>query len=149
MKTMSNATMETTSRPGPSTNGSWLGTGFEIPRFEIPNVVMPVAFRDFLENSAAQAKENFEIKKAGTDTMAEQVDTTYTNVALGLFDLTRKMFDVARDNTKAGFNFTAQLMTVKSPWEMAVLSSTHAREQFEAISERSREVAALARKLTT
>jgi len=146
---MSNATMETTSRPGPSTNGSWLGTGFEIPRFEIPNVVMPVAFRDFLENGAAQAKENFEIMKAGTDTMAEQVETTYTNVALGLFDLTRKMFDLARVNTNAGFNFTAQLMTVKSPWEMAVLSSTHAREQFEAISEQSREVAAIARKLTT
>jgi hypothetical protein len=66
--------------------------------------------------------------KVGTDTMAEQVETTYTNVALGLFDLTRKMFDLARVNTNAGLNFTAQLMTVKSPWEMAVLSSTHARE---------------------
>jgi hypothetical protein len=43
---MSNTTVETTTRPDYSTNGSWLGTGFEIPRFEIPNVALPVAFRD-------------------------------------------------------------------------------------------------------
>jgi phasin len=60
-----------------------------------------------------------------------------------------ELIEVARTNTNAAFDFAAELMSVKSFSEMIELSTGHARKQFEALSEQTKEFAALAQKIAT
>jgi hypothetical protein len=50
-------------------------------------------------------------------------------------DYNLKMIDMARVNTEGVFEFARQLATAKSPSEMVELWTSHARKQFEMLSE--------------
>jgi phasin len=59
------------------------------------------------------------------------------------------LIEAARANTSAAFDFAAALMGAKSVSEMIELSTRHAREQFETLSEQTKELTALAQKVAT
>ena len=59
------------------------------------------------------------------------------------------MIEAARVNTNAAFDFAGELMAAKTLSEVVELSSTHARKQFEALTEQSKELSALAQKVAT
>ena len=52
-------------------------------------------------------------------------------------------------NTNAAFDFAGELIAAKTLSEMVELSSTHARKQFEALTQQSKELSALAQKVAT
>ena len=108
---------------------------FEMPKFDIPNVEMPAAFREFAERGVAQA----------TDVL----ETTYSTATKGASDYGLKVIEAARVNTNAAFDFAGELMAAKTLSEMVELSSTHARKQFETLTQQSKELSALAQKVAT
>jgi phasin family protein len=63
-------------------------------------------------------------------------------------DYSLKMIDMAKANTEAVFEFARQLASAKAPSDLATVWTTHARKQFEMLSEQSRELAALGQKMT-
>src|SRR5215467_10103378 len=115
---------------------------FEIPKFEIPKVEMPAAFREFAERGVAQAKDTYEKMKAAAEEATDVLETTYSTATKGASDYGLKVIDAARD-------FAGELITAKTVSEVIELSGAHARKQFEALTEQSKELSALAQKVAT
>lgn len=107
----------------------------------------PTAFREFMKNSCAQARENCEIIKASTRTLSEHFQSSYSDTSMGFIALTAKLFESSRISSEAAFEFAEQLVVAKSPMEASVLLSTHARKRLEAIWEQGEAVAVLAQNL--
>jgi phasin len=122
---------------------------FEMPKFDIPQVEMPAAFREFAERGVAQAKDTYEKMKAAAEEATDVLETTYSTATKGASDYGLKVIEAARVNTNAAFDFAGELMAAKTLSEMVELSSTHARKQFEALTQQSKELSALAQKVAT
>jgi phasin len=122
---------------------------FEMPKFEIPKVEMPAAFREFAERGVAQAKDTYEKMKAAAEEATDVLETTYSTASKGAGEYGLKVIEAARVNTNAAFDFFGELITAKTPSELIELSSSHARKQFETVTEQSKELGALAQKVAT
>ena len=122
---------------------------FEMPKFDIPKVEMPAAFREFAERGVAQAKDTYEKMKAAAEEATDVLETTYSTATKGASDYGLKVIEVARTNTNAAFDFAGEIMAAKTLSEVVELMSAHARKQFEALTEQSKELAALAQKVAT
>ena len=122
---------------------------FEMPKFDIPNVEMPAAFREFAERGVAQAKDTYEKMKAAAEEATDVLETTYSTATKGASDYGLKVIEAARVNSNAAFDFAGELMAAKTLSEMVELSSTHARKQFEVLTQQSKELSALAQKVAT
>jgi phasin len=122
---------------------------FEMPKFDIPKVEMPAAFREFAERGVAQCKDTYEKMKAAAEEATDVLETTYSTATKGYSDYGLKVIEAARLNTNATLDFFGELITAKSPSEVIELSSTHARKQFEALTEQGKELTALAQKVAT
>jgi phasin len=132
----------------PST-GAFEMPKFEIPKFEIPKVEMPAAFREFAERGVAQCKDTYEKMKAAAEEATDVLETTYSTATRGYSDYGSKVIEAARVNTNAAFDFAGELITAKTLSEVIELSSAHVRKQFEAFTEQSKELTALAQKVAT
>ena len=122
---------------------------FEIPSFDMPKMEVPAAFREVAEKSVAQAKETWDKMKAATEEATDVLEESYATASKGAADYNLKVIEIARANTNAYFDFAAQLFSVKSLSEVVELSTTHARTQFETATAQSKELTALAQKVTT
>jgi phasin len=122
---------------------------FEMPKFEIPKVEMPAAFREFAERGVAQCKDTYEKMKAAAEEATDVLETTYSTASKGASDYGLKVIEATRVNTNAAFDFFGELITAKSPSEIIELSSSHARKQFEALTQQGKELTALAQKVAT
>jgi phasin len=117
--------------------------------FAVPNVEMPAAFRDLAEKGITQAKEHYARAKAAAEDTTNVLEASYANASRGAADYGLKVVEIARANTNTAFDFMGKLMTARSVSDVVELSSTHAREQFEAATEQFRELSALAQKIAS
>jgi phasin len=122
---------------------------FDLPKFDLPKLEVPAAFREIAEKSVAQAKDAYERVKAAAEEATDVLEDTYTTAAKGAADYNLKVIEAARANTNAAFDYARELLDVKSFSEVIELSTSHARKQFEAVSEQTKELAALAQKVAT
>ena len=122
---------------------------FEMPKFDIPQVEMPAAFREFAERGVAQAKDTYEKMKAAAEEATDVLETTYSTATKGASDYGLKVIEVARVNTNAAFDFAGEVMAAKTLSEVVELTSAHTRKQFEALTQQSKELNALAQKVAT
>ncbi len=72
---------------------------------------------------------------------------SYTATAGNMRDYNRKMIDMAHANAEAAFELARQLATAKAPSDIAELWASHARKQFEMLSEQTKELTALGQKI--
>jgi phasin len=100
------------------------------------------------KNGAAQAKEAFEKMNVATADAAALIKNSYSTVVKGAQDYNNKVIEFAQANTVAAFDFAQKLSGVKSPSDFMELSTEHSREQLEALTEQTKELAALAQKVT-
>jgi phasin len=121
---------------------------FEMPKFEMPKMEIPAAFREFAEKSVSQAKENYEKMKSAAEEATDLLEGTYATASKGTSDYGLKVIDAARTNANAAFDFYSGLMSVKSFSEVVELSTAYSRKQFETLTEQSKELTALAQKVT-
>ena len=122
---------------------------FDLSKFEVPNVEVPAAFREILEKGVSQAKDLNEKVKAAAAEAAHVVEETYTTVAQGSAEYNRKAVEAALSNADTFFDYALALLTAKSPTEIIKLSSAHLTQQFEAVTEQTKELSGLAHKLAT
>ena len=120
-----------------------------LPKFDIPKMEVPAAFREFAETSVTQAKDNWEKMKAASEEASDLIEDSYATASKGASDYGLKVIEVSRANTNAAVDFAAKLFTVKSLAEVVELSTSHARQQFETFSAQGKELTALAQKVTT
>ncbi len=122
---------------------------FDIPSFDMPKMEVPAAFREMAEKSVSQAKDNWEKMKTATEEATDVLETSYATASKGAADYGMKVIDLARTNTNTAFDFATQLFAAKSISEVVELTSAHARSQFETATAQTKELTALAQKVTT
>jgi len=119
------------------------------PGAAFPGVEAPAAFRDMAEKSLSQAKDSYEKIKSAAEEATGVLEDTYATASKGAADYALKVIELTRENTNANFDFAIELLGVKTFSEFIELSSAHARKQFEAMSEQTKELASLAQKVAT
>ena len=122
---------------------------FDLPKFEVPKMEVPAAFREFAEKSVTQAKDNWEKMKAASEEASDLIEDSYATASKGAADYGLKLIEASRTNTNSMFDYATQLMSVKSLSEAVELSTSHLRKQFDTLSAQSKELTALAQKVTT
>jgi phasin len=106
------------------------------------------AFRATAENTSAQAKEALEKMSAATADATDLIKNCYSTAVKGAQDYNTKVIEFAQANTEAARDFVQKLSGVKSPSDFIELSTDHSRKQFETLTEQTKELAALAQKVT-
>jgi phasin len=105
-------------------------------------------FRATAESGSAQAKEAFEKMSAATTEATALIKNSFSTAVKGAQDYNTKLIEFAQTNTEAAFAFAQKLSDVKSPSDFVELSTDHSRKQFETLTEQTKELAALAQKLS-
>ena len=99
----------------------------EMPKFDMPHMEVPAAFREFAEKGVAQTKDAYEKIKAAAEQNTEMLETFYSTASKGSTEYGLKVIEVARANTNAYFDFVGSLFGVKSPSELVELTTAHSR----------------------
>jgi phasin len=113
-----------------------------------PMTAAPQAFRATAENGSAQAKEAFEKMSAATAEATDLIKNSFSTAVKGAQDYNTKFIEFAQTNTEAALDFVQKLSGVKSPSDFIELSTEHSRKQLETLTEQTKELAALAQKVT-
>jgi phasin len=116
---------------------------------KLPNLEVPEAFREFTEKGAAQTKEMYERMRLGAEEATSLLENTFKTASTGAVEFNRQMIENARSNANAVFDHAVALLGAKSPSEAIEVSTAHARKQFEAVADQTKELTALAQKVTT
>lgn len=106
------------------------------------------AFRETAENGSAQAKAAFANASTAAADAATLMKDSYSRTVKGAQEYNTKVIEFAQANTKAAFDFAQELVGVKSPSEFFELSTSHSRRQLETLTEQTKELTALAQKIT-
>jgi len=106
------------------------------------------AYRATAENGSAQAKEAFEKMSTASAKTTDLIKNSYSTAVKGAQDYNTKFIEFAQTNTEAAFDFVQKLSGVKSPSDFIELSTEHSRKQLETLTEQTKELAALAQKVT-
>lgn len=121
----------------------------EMPKFDLQNMEIPAAFRDFAEKGVAQAKGNYEKFKAAAEDATDMLEDAFSTASKGISEYGLKAIEVSRVNTNASFDFATQLFGVKSLSEVVELTSAHARKQFEVFTTQGKELTSIAQQVVT
>ena len=113
-----------------------------------PKMDATQAFRMTAENGSARAKEAFEKIRASTAEATGLFKDSFSTAVKGVQDYNTKFFEFAQTNTEAAFAFAQKLSGAKSPSDFVELSTEHSHKQFERLTEQTKELAALAQKVT-
>ena len=116
---------------------------------EFATAAINETFRQTAEKGLAQTKDTYEKAKVATEHATDILNDTYATVAKGATDYNLKIIEIARTNTNTAFEHAQKLIGAKSPLEFVVLSTTHARKQFDTMIAQTKELTELAQKVTT
>ena len=119
------------------------------PYFSLANfgAEFPIGLRELAEKSVANGKDVYDKMKAAAEDATGALEGTVSAAAKGTADYNRKVIEVARANANAAFDYARALLDAKSMTDVAELSSTHAHKQFEALSQQTKDLTALAQRL--
>ncbi len=103
---------------------------------------------DMNTKTTAQAKEAHEKMSAATSGAADVIKNSYSTAVKGVFEYNNKFIEFTQANTTAAYDFVQKLSGLQSPSAFAELSTEHLRKQIETVTEQTRQLAALAQKVT-
>lgn len=81
--------------------------------------------------------------------MTKQFENTFSTVVDGMQEYNLKVLEFAKSNSDAAFDYAKQIVSVKSPSELMVLWTAHARKQFEDLTAQTKELATLGKKVSS
>ena len=113
-----------------------------------PMTAAAQASRAMAEQGTNQAKEAFEKVSAATAETADLIKNSVSTAVKGAQDYNNKVIEFAQANTKAALDFVQKLSGVNSPSDFVQLATDHSRKQFEILTEQTKELTALAHKVT-
>jgi phasin len=96
---------------------------------------------------SAQTKPSYDRMSAATTEAADLVKASCSTALKGARDYNNRFMEFAHANSNAAFDFVQHLYGVKSPSDFMELATEHARTQTTALTEQTKELAALAQKL--
>src|SRR5215207_10039241 len=112
----------------------------------LPNTGVSQASGDMADRGNTQAREAYEKASSGAMEGAELLKTCCATAMKGAQEYNNKFMEFAHANSNSAFEFIQKMYEVRSPSAFIELSTEHSRKQFEALTEQSKELAALAQK---
>jgi phasin len=109
---------------------------------------IPETFKTTAQNGSSQAKEASEKMSRVAAESADLIKNCYVTGLNGAHEYNTKVMEFAKGNTEAGFSFAKKLSEVKSPSEFLELTTDYSRKQFETLTEQTKDLTALAQKVT-
>jgi phasin len=143
MNVMTESTTARTANPAASPTGKATD---QTPKFG--SAEMPASMHEMSDKGIAQTKDNLKNVKAATEEASHVFQQAYTVAAKGATDYNLKVFEIARFNANAAFEYARELLGVKSLSEFVELSSARSRQQFETMTAQSKELAILAQRVS-
>jgi phasin len=98
--------------------------------------------------TATQPAEAYEKMSAATAQTTDLIKDSYSTAVKGVQAYNNKLLEFSQTNTNVAFEFVQKLLGVKSPSEFMELSTERARKQFETLTEQTKELTALAQKVS-
>ena len=83
-----------------------------------------------------------------TTEAADLIRNSYSTAVKGMQDYNNKVIEFARANSNAAFDFVQKMSGVKSSSVFVELWAEHVRKQVETLTEQTKQLAALAQKVT-
>lgn len=121
----------------------------ELPESGAASFEFPVLLRGLSEQSAEQAKENWQLMRAAAEKLAHTVNETYSTAAQESMDYGLAMMELARANTNDALELASALMAAKAPSDVIALASAHARQRLDRVVEQNRHLWAAAQKIAS
>jgi phasin len=103
--------------------------------------------REVADESAMLANEAFANGKAVAEQSAQAVQQSYSVTVENMRGYNLKMIDMAQANIEGVFEFARQFASAKHPSDIMELWMSHAKKQFEMLSEQTKELSALGQKM--
>jgi phasin len=100
------------------------------------------------KSTATQSAEAYDKMSAATTEATDLIKTSYSTAVKGAQAYNNKLLEFAQANTNVAFEFAQKLLGVRSPAEFMELSTERARKQFETLTAQSKELAAIAQRVT-
>jgi phasin len=98
--------------------------------------------------TATQPAEAYAKMSAATAEATDLIKDSYSTAVKGAQAYNNKLLEFAQANTNVAFEFAQKLLGVKSPSEFMELSTERARKQLETLTEQTKELTALAQKVS-
>jgi phasin len=121
---------------------------FGMWKYEMPKMEVPAEYRAMTDQGVAHAKDACAKAKVASEEAVDVLANVCGTAAKGATEYNRKLIEIARTNNRAAFDYAHELFGVKSPSDFIELSTAHMRKQFDVVSAQSKELYALAQKLT-
>jgi phasin len=138
---------ETTTGATTAKTAKHMSDAFGLPKYEMPKMEVPAEFREMTDKGVAHARDIYAKAMVASEEAADLLENTYATVAKGATHYNLKLIEIARNNTRAAFDYAHQLLGVKSPSEFIELSTAHMRNQFDIVSAQNKELCALAQEV--
>jgi phasin len=98
--------------------------------------------------TATKPAEAYQKMSAATTEATDLIKDSCSTAVKGAQAYNNKLLEFAQTNTNVAFDFAQKLLGVKSPAEFIELSTERARRQFETLTEQTKELTALAQKVS-
>lgn len=121
------------------------GEMFQFPTFGMAR--MTDQYREYVEKTLGQSKENYDRMRDGAETAAKTVEATLERTQSGTVEISLKAIDAVRQSTENSLTHLESLLGVKSVAEMIELQSTFFRKQSELMVDQARVMQETARKV--
>jgi phasin len=105
-------------------------------------------FKTTAQNGSSQAKEASEAMTHVPAESADLIKNCYVTGLKSAHEYNAKVMECAKSNTEASFSFVQTLVDVKSPSDFLELSPDYPRRQFETLTEQTKDLMALAQRVT-
>ena len=106
------------------------------------------AFQATAQNVSSQAKEASETMSRAAAQSTDLMKDCYATGLKGALEYNAKVMEFAKSNSEAVFGFAKKLSDVKSPSDFLELTTNYTRQQFETLTEQTKDLTALAQKVT-
>jgi phasin len=103
--------------------------------------------RAFAEKGVSQAHDNYARFKDAAETQNDTIEAVFSVFSNGARQYSAKVMEMTKQAASANLDFAQALVGIKSPSEALELWTSHARNQFEALTAHSKELAELTQKV--
>jgi phasin len=110
---------------------------------------VPEQMRAFAEKGVSQARDNYAKFKDVAESHNGTIEAVFSNASKGASEYSAKLMEIVKANTTTTLDFAQALIGVKSPSEAMELWTSHAKQQFEAFTANTKELAELSKKVAT
>jgi phasin len=110
--------------------------------FEVPEQMRALA-----EKGVSQVRDSYAKFKDVAESHNGTIEAVFSNASKGASEYSAKLMEIMKANTTTTLDFAQALIGVKSPSEAMELWTSHAKQQFEAFTANTKELAELSKKV--